>query len=335
MSSIDKRPLIIDTDAGIDDAFAILATMKLSKEHGHQLIALTSCFGNVKVEQATLNCNWLVQQFHEYPSNVKVFQGCPSRLIDPNDRFEDQHCWKGHGLKGLGSIDPLKLDKKARRFFSPLGSLVLEKEHAAQAMVRLAEENKGKLDILVLGPLTNLALALKLSNSLVDNIGKVSVMGGCSRARGNASFCAEFNFWSDPESASLVLEAFPSEKLSIVPWEFTEEHGLSWEYYDELVQSGTKEAAFLQFSSSVFESSTRSNLTKFVLCDVYAAFSLLFPDTVESEDAHVCQVETHGGMSRGMLSVDWYNKSGLPKNATIVHSMNMEMVKKLFKRILL
>ena len=93
------------------------------------------------------------------------------------------------------------------------------------------------LHLVTLGPLTNLALALRKEPALSQRLGAVVVMGGCGNARGNASPTSEFNIRADPESAeevfaALAMPAGSQQKVSVVPWELTEDYPLPWRWFD-------------------------------------------------------------------------------------------------------
>ena len=98
-----------------------------------------------------------------------------------------------------------------------------ETEHAALAILRLSHEHAGKLLLVALGPLTNLALALKLDPTLPTRIARLVVMGGAVTAHGNITAAAEFNIAFDPEAAHIVFDAFP--RIDLVDWEAVMAHG--------------------------------------------------------------------------------------------------------------
>lgn len=90
------------------------------------------------------------------------------------------------------------------------GKRKAEPEHAAIAIIKAARKHAGKLELLCLGPLTNIALALKLDPSIAKLMKNVFVMGGTSYGKGNATASAEFNFHQDPEAAAVVFASdFP------------------------------------------------------------------------------------------------------------------------------
>src|SRR5690606_18178397 len=133
--------------------------------------------------------------------DVPVYPGCPVPLVHPAD---DAACV--HGQDGFGDTGHAPATCRA------------QDEHAALAILRLAREHEGRLLLVTLGPLTNLALALRLDPDLPSRIGRLVVMGGAVTGQGNTSIPAEFNIAFDPEAAGVVFRAFPSFEL--VDWEW-------------------------------------------------------------------------------------------------------------------
>lgn len=88
------------------------------------------------------------------------------------------------------------------------------------AIIRLAEEHKGKLTIVCLGPLTNLAMAVKLKPEIKTYIKELFILGGTFNGQGNATAAAEFNFFCDPEAAFMCIDSYtPKCKTTLLPWE--------------------------------------------------------------------------------------------------------------------
>jgi purine nucleosidase len=180
----------------------------------------------------------------------------------------------------------------------------------------LAQKYPGQVKLVVLGPLTNLAIAVRLCPELPKLLQKVMVMGGCAFAKGNVSYCAEFNFWSDPESVNVCLEEFDADKFSIFPWELTQDCCLSWEEFEHLLQriGDTKKGNLLRDMCVEY----RKHSPVFGPCDAYAMTALLFESSVLETQKRHCIVETSGKHTRGMLLIDWYNIAKEPANATII-----------------
>ena len=181
MSSI---PLLIDTDPGVDDALAILMALRHAQ---HRVVALTIAAGNVGLEHTVRNARSLVDIAG---SATPIFPGCPAPLLHAAEDAAFVH-----GQDGFGDVA------------LPEPSTRVESEHAALAMLRLSHEHAGALTMVMLGPLTNLALALKLDPTLPGRVPRLLIMGGAVNLRGNTSVAAEFNVAFDPEAARIVFRS--------------------------------------------------------------------------------------------------------------------------------
>lgn len=301
------RKLVIDTDCGIDDAIAIL--MAIKRCDLCDILAITTCFGNVSVDTATAAAGTILSLFQsKVNSSIPIYKGASSALISPNSSWTSAHSWKGHGANGLGNAE-----------FPEVRPQLPESEHAVEALIKLAKSHPGEIDLVALGPLTNIALAIKMDPNFVSNIRSIYVMGGCHSAKGNISYCAEFNFWNDPESAHLILEEFRADKLYIVPWEVTEDSGLSWqEFHQDIASIPSKEAKFVEKICHCYMDTGET----FMPCDAYAMAAFLDPSIVHEILQKHCTVELQGKHTRGMLSLDWYSRSLLSSNASIVSKIS-------------
>ncbi len=186
-----KRKLIIDTDPGIDDAMAIVFAC-LHDEI--DVIGLTTIFGNVSTETATRNACALAELVDQ---DIPVARGSDIPLVQAPRPF----AWKIHGREGFGDVQ-----------LQPPAQKSLVDETAAEFICRTVQENPGEVDICAIGPLTNLALALRSDPSISEVARSVVVMGGSLDAGGNASKAAEANIWQDPHAANVVFSA---------PWDVT------------------------------------------------------------------------------------------------------------------
>jgi purine nucleosidase len=191
-------PLLIDTDLGIDDALALLMAWG-SPEVAVELI--TTVAGNVPVEQATTNVyRLLALRKPDPPPVVAVGAAEPlARQLVTATRY--------HGEDGLGDLgDWPAVSPGAARAAVPL---MLDKARRAQRLLTVA----------ALGPLTNLALALKADPAAMKFVGRFVAMGGAVDVPGNVTPTAEFNMYVDPEAAHRVFAAGLS--LDLVPLDAT------------------------------------------------------------------------------------------------------------------
>ncbi|MFG6081905.1 nucleoside hydrolase [Paracoccus litorisediminis] len=177
--------LLIDTDPGIDDAMAIIFA---ARHPGIELVGLTTVFGNVPVETATRNALALVEHCD---LNVPVAQGAAQPLVLPPFDFP-AHI---HGAEGFGHLPPT----------AP--TLQAVTESAAAFMTRLARENPGQITLCPIGPITNVAEAIRLDPDFARNIARIVVMGGALDTPGNITPYAEANTFHDPHALEIVLNS--------------------------------------------------------------------------------------------------------------------------------
>lgn len=181
---VTRQALIIDCDPGVDDAVALMLAFGSA---AFELLAITAVGGNVPVVKTARNARILRQIAGR--QDVPVFMGADRPL-----RREPAGAGEFHGAEGLGDLTP----------FEPAAPCA--DSHAADAIIELVMSRPAKsVALAVLGPLTNLALALRKAPALAERLGPVAVMGGARSEGGNITASAEFNVWADPEAAAEVL----------------------------------------------------------------------------------------------------------------------------------
>ncbi|CAN0345131.1 unnamed protein product [Lampetra fluviatilis] len=306
-----QKLLVLDVDCGVDDAQALMVA--LGDAARARVLAITCCHGNTHVRQVADNVARVLRACGAR-ARVPVFLGASLPLL-----AKPKHATRFHGNDGLGdSPDPP----------DPRPVAVKEqKEHAVNALVRLAKENPGQITLVALGPLTNVALATRMDPDFTSRLKELFIMGGTVEAHGNFTASGEFNFVADPEAAYVVLETC-SCPLLIASWEFTVRNAIPWEFYEEWTATDTergrfvkrisaKSAAFAQKSNRGFEPSVGPG---FVPCDVYAVAAALDPDFVTQWAEHSVRVELQGALTRGQMVVDWL---GIMKNPPLVKARIM------------
>ena len=177
------RTFLIDTDGGSDDVVALIMALRSSAV---RVRAITTVAGNVPVEQATRNVLYTVELC---AAETPVFAGAERPLVKKLETAQ----WF-HGRDGLGDHGYAPQRRRP------------DAAHAVDAIARTVLANPG-LEIVTLGPLTNLALAIEREPKIVRAIGRLVVMGGAPCCEGNVTPAAEFNIWVDPEAAKMVFRA--------------------------------------------------------------------------------------------------------------------------------
>ena len=180
----DLIPIWIDTDTGVDDAVALLCALKLDKL---AIRGISAVAGNVEHAKTFRNCrNVLAYAGRE---DIKVYPGAVKPMcVELDDASEV------HGKDGLGGV--VIPDSPAEK----------ETMHAWDAIYEAAKKEGGKLQIVAVGPLTNIANAIISHPDLKDMIERILIMGGAA-VGGNATMAAEFNIYADPHSAETVMQS--------------------------------------------------------------------------------------------------------------------------------
>lgn len=292
----NKIPLLIDTDPGVDDALAILMALN---EESVQVVGLTIAAGNVGLNHTVNNALKLLDVCGR--EDVPVFAGCAEPFVFPSVDAADVH-----GADGFGDTGYDKSTRKA------------EDEHAALAIIRLSHEHANELTFVALGPLTNVALALKLDPTLPSRIKRFIVMGGAVPGHGNITHAAEFNIHFDPEAAHVVFSGFPMTE--VVDWEATVAHGLPHDEIDQWCLQNSERAKFYNSISRKTRDWGRGlrGDKDWHSADSLAMMAVLEPSSVTKSEDRPLVIETQGAHARGTTLVDWNRQTGKPDNARIV-----------------
>ncbi|XP_026069515.1 inosine-uridine preferring nucleoside hydrolase-like [Carassius auratus] len=290
-----QKLLIMDTDCGIDDALAIIVALAAP---GVKVLAITCCFGNTNVDNVCQNVMRVLTVCQQ--TQIPVFKGSAGALIRPVTGFKDHF-----GTDGLGDV----LEN------SEVWKGQIQKEHAVHAMIRLVNENQGEVSLIALGPLTNLALAVRLDPSLPQKLKDLYIMGGNMEGKGNLTPSAEFNFSMDAESAHVVLEEYTCSTC-IATWEFTCRNKLSWDCFEELVNQDTSAARFIKMiTSKCWAYSREPHINNkdllfgngFVPYDAFAVAACVDSSVITEHLQCAVRVEVQGQLGRGMMVVDAAN----------------------------
>ncbi|MGB3515893.1 MAG: nucleoside hydrolase, partial [Elainellaceae cyanobacterium] len=196
MTNPPPRPMIIDTDGGVDDALAIV--MALNSDH-IDLKAITVLAGNIDVHQAAKNVLRVIDIVGPKHSPL-VAKGCTKPLMNPPFNAAGIH-----GADGLGELHQFKNADDSPRY--PQLTVEPASEDAIDVLLKAAQEYGSDLTIVALGPLTNLATALERDVATLQKVGRSVIMGGAVKVPGTISAAAEFNFFVDPHAAQMVMES--------------------------------------------------------------------------------------------------------------------------------
>ena len=298
------RKLIIDTDTAADDSFALLVGL-LHPESDLQAVTIVA--GNVDFDQQVSNALITIDQAGR-SGEVPVYKGATDPLIRP--WFEAS----AHG-DGKGNVD------------WPEPTQIAEDIHAASAIVDIVNAHPGEIDILAIGPLTNIALALAMDRDLPSKVKELWIMGGCDNSIGNVTAAAEYNFYVDPEAAQMVLAA--GFYTTIVTWTLTLEQA-TWSDA-QLGDIKALDTPLSHFFSALDKPNRDYNETVGVPGsthpDSLAAMLMVEPSLITSSSTRYVEVETASELTRGYSLMDHqYNRAAGSgeANATVIDSIDAE-----------
>lgn len=305
--------LIIDTDAGIDDAEAVMMALA----HPRATVkAITTVTGNAHVGKVNRNVCSILQVMGQ---QVPVYAGAAQPLIQPWQPEDDPY----HMHDGMGDWDE-----------RPSCEPSIEAEHAASALVRLANDHPNELTLVALGPLTNIALAARLDPAFPQKIKQFVFMGGTIRAHGNVSPVAEFNVHCDPEAAYIVLDAFPM--ATMVSWETTMDHAFTWEQQAALMEGSAPRRVFYRGITQKAVRRYRDLYRHhgYHLPDPLAMAITLEPDLMLGYETRHVTVELNGSVTRGQTVVNYTRHDTGTPNVHVVTKIDLAGVYALFEMML-
>ncbi|MDE1155863.1 MAG: nucleoside hydrolase [Acidobacteriaceae bacterium] len=288
------RKLLIDTDTASDDAVALIMALR---SPAVSVEAITIVAGNVPLRQGVSNALYTVELCH---AKVPVYAGAEVPLHRPLEVADWFHGKDGLGDHGYRPAHPVE-----------------QKIDAIEAIVATARANPG-LEIVTLGPLTNLALALEREPSLPELVSRCVVMGGAPCCEGNVTPAAEFNLWVDPEAARRVF--LSKLKLELVGWQLSRFDAVLSE--NDIAEIAALNTALGNFSLECNSTAKAAYFTQtgehgISLPDPIAMALLLQPELSLEATDHYTQIEARSELTRGMSLVDRLNVSGDERNAAM------------------
>jgi pyrimidine-specific ribonucleoside hydrolase len=274
-----KRNIIIDCDPGIDDTVAL--SFAIANEDKLNILGITTVAGNQTIEKVTLNALRIVSY---YKRNIKIAMGQGRPLIR-----EKSSGGSIHGEDGLGDCS---LPEPALKLYSDNAITFLRDTIMAQ---------DEKVTLVPVGPLTNIALLIKVFPEVKEKIELISLMGG-STIGGNRTPYAEYNVWADPEAARIVFDS----RLPIVMSGLTVtlSAGLYKDDVEILSRGGGKATGLLgRMLDYYFRGDHVKKGTFTPIHDACALMYLLYPQIFEFRHTEVL-VDCSEGLNRGNTAVD-------------------------------
>ncbi|XP_030853456.1 uncharacterized protein LOC594464 isoform X2 [Strongylocentrotus purpuratus] len=290
----EKVTMVLDCDIGVDDATALMMALG---QPNVDMLGITCVKGNIDVNQVAINALRVLQKCNRL--DIPVYVGATTSIL----RHEID-ARAVHGDDGLGNIPNPE---------APPPSDMLQSEHAVQALIRLANEQPHKITLVAIGPLTNVALAMRLDPMFTSKLKEMVIMGGNIKGRGTGFWTAEFNFGSDPEAAHIVLEETQCPTI-LVPLETCMDHSLSLEWFDKLALQDSSRAQFMHAVNkrSITRCRDVQKLAKYMCADACAMTVAIRRDSMEESTHSVCKVELQGKLTRGQVVTHKLNTPWIP-----------------------
>lgn len=279
-------PVIIDTDPGVDDALALLLAAASPEL---DVLAITTVAGNVPLDRATENAQRIVPV--AWPRDPPpIYRGGAGGT---------ETAEVVHGDDGLGGTSLLR-DQEDLPLYPPAAAVA--RGSAAEVILDLARQRPGEITLVTLGPLTNLAAALRRDPDAARRLKDVVIMGGAFREPGNTGPVAEFNIFVDPEAAQAVCDS--GLPLTWVPLDVTHRCLLRASHLESLPV--TRRAGFVRDIVRFYMDYHARGYGEQAcfLHDPLAVGAVLWPDLLRAQSKRV-DVETRGTLTRGMTLADF------------------------------
>lgn len=273
-----KRPVIIDCDTGTDDAVALICA---SRMNSIDVRAITTVSGNVELEHTSQNTLNIVDYLRW---DVPVSKGADKPLI--RDRHMAKHI---HGEDGLGNI------------YVPKSKSNFSEKRASNLIYEKALKYSGELEILAVGPLTNIALSIQMYPDIVNHIKHITIMGGAIKG-GNVTETAEFNIFVDPEAAQIVFES--GIPITMVGLDVTEKAVMNKNDVEKLRKINNKHSNLTADIIEFMFTRLGKGYEPAMMHDVLALFTLERKDIIKTKKYPV-KVETKGEITLGQTVVDY------------------------------
>lgn len=289
---MNRRPIIIDCDPGVDDAIALLLALRAPE---FEVRAITPVAGNVPLSRTAPNALSILELAG---AQVPVYRGAEAPMF-----CELHTAAEIHGADGLHG------------FTLPEPKTTYAEGYAWDAIYREARAADGALEIIAVGPLTNLGIAFSKYSDLPKYIRQITIMGG-SAAYGNTTPAAEFNIYADPEAAEMVFRS--GIPIAMCGLDVTHQ---SYILPDEIETIAAQPSPQAQYAAKLLGCTLgwkdRFRLPGAALHDPCALIYALDPSIFESKRCWV-GVETKGRITRGKTVTDCYSDAKKEPNTDLV-----------------
>jgi len=297
------RPIIIDTDPGIDDAVAILLALAAPDELA--VLGLVAVAGNLPLAACARNLRQICELAGR--PDLAVYAGCARPLLRP-----------------LATASGIHRDALCDRLQLPEPAMPLQAQHGIDFLIEtLRAADAGAVTLCALGPLTDIAMALVKAPDIAARIGEVVIMGGAGFEIGNLTPAAEFNIHVDPHAAEIVLES--GVPLTMIPLDATHQVLSTPARIAALHALGNRCGPAVAALLAAFEETRTARFGDrgMALHDPCVVAYLLRPALFSGRMVNVA-VETASPLTMGMTVVDWWGVTGRKANARFLTGVDAD-----------
>ncbi len=324
---MEKRKVIFDCDIGCDDAVALIA---LLLSENVEVMAITCVKGNVGVKDVVNNA---LKVSHLCKKDIPVYEGCSEPMV--------RDLLKGREHNTLMQRVKMEIDGKQilihdPSFPLPLPERKVEEKHACSYIIDTLRNAEEKIDICAVGPLTNIAMALRLDPTIVNNIGTIYIMGG-GLYIGNRTPLAEANFYDDPEAAEIVLTS--GAHIVLCPIEACEMGG-TYDQKDlqDIKDTDNKIADFLYEELQGYIDRCnilfKGDVQSCCVYDYVAVAPLIDESIITEMHRDVAHVDISAGMADGQLVIDRRGMFKAEKPIDIIYKADADKLHKILLDLL-
>lgn len=290
---MEKRKIILDCDPGHDDAVAILLA---GKNPNIDLLGIMIVAGNQTLEKTTKNALDVCQYLG---LDIPIYAGCEKPMI------RDKQVVAGdiHGESGLEgpSFEPLQRKK--------------EEKHAVTYLVETLMASDGDITLVPTGPLTNIAMAMRIEPKIVDKIKEIILMGGCYQL-GNVTPAAEFNILADADAAHVVFTC--GRPITMVGLDVTRKVLCYPEIVDRMEKIGGKGSKLFVDLMRFFNKSQKEvfGWEGGPLHDPVTIASILYPDLLTIKEMYT-EIDIRSTQSYGRTNCDFFGVLNKEPNSKV------------------
>lgn len=316
-AAAESHKVIFDTDFVMppyDDGLALMLALTSPEL---SILGVTTVAGNESVERATADALRLLEIANR--NDIPVYRGADMPLVHEKSEF----AMTTYGKWWSDEPPP-----------SPPGGFAqkrAERESAVEFIVKTVMDAPGEVTILAIGPLTNLAMAMRMEPGFIAAVKQLVIMGGAVASlpdgAGNITPNAEFNFWVDPEAAKAVLRS--GIPISLSPLNVSRKTALTKEWYEKMTAGDTPFTRLIE--QTVGPRFAKDPDRKMLMYDQVAVASLIDPTLVQTEELYVDVDANHGinyGVSVGGREI-WPGAEGARKMA-VQYDLDWERFIQLF-----